>query len=80
MFNLEWSTHSQNLKHAYRTGLKKVGEEHGQSKLSSADVLFIRKNYKPGDEEYGAKALSERFGVGKPTISSIARNIKRKHG
>jgi hypothetical protein len=78
--NLEWVTHSENLIHAYDTGLKKYGEEHQQSKLSSADVLFIRQNYKPYDEMFGAKPLAKRFGVGRPTISAIARNLKRKHG
>ena len=78
--NLEWVTHSANLIHAYENKLKKTGEEHQQSKLTNADVLFIRQNYKPGHSVFGAKPLAERFGVSKPTISTIARNIKRKHG
>src|SRR5690625_299862 len=78
--NLEWVTHSNNLSHAYMKGLKKSGEEHQQSKLSNADVLFIRENYKPFDDRFGSKPLSARFGVNKSTISCIARNIKRNHG
>lgn len=78
--NLEWVSHSENLIHAYSTGLKRSGEEHRQSKLSSADVLFIRQNYKPFDALFGAKPLADRFGVGRSTVSTIARNLTRKHG
>lgn len=76
--NLEWVSHSYNLKHAYDTGLKARGEDHVQAKLSNADVQFIRENYKPFDPIFGAKPLAVRFNVGKPTISTIARGVKRR--
>lgn len=75
--NLEYCTHSENLKHAYKNGLKKKGEEHKQAKLSENDVVFIRENYKPNHEQYGAKSLSILFGVSKATISRIANNKRR---
>lgn len=42
--NLEWFNQSENIKHAYRTGLVPCckGVNHSQSKLTEKDVLFIR--------------------------------------
>lgn len=75
--NLEFVTHSKNLKHAYDNNLKKKGEEHVQSKLTNKQVRFIKENYKPFDPVFGAKPLSEKFNVGKSTVSRIANGIRR---
>lgn len=42
--NLERTTHSDNVKHAYRTGLEKVvvGESHHNHKLTEDDICYIR--------------------------------------
>ena len=42
--NLERTTHSDNVKHAYRTGLEKVvvGEAHHNHKLTDKDIRYIR--------------------------------------
>lgn len=70
--NLEWVTRSENMKHAYDHGLKSsIGVKNGRSKLTKDDVAFIRKHYIPGDNEFGAKALSEKFGVASQTISAV---------
>lgn len=71
--NLEWVTRSENMQHAYDHGLKKApsGTKNGRSKLTEEDVSFIRNHYIPGDEVYGAKALSEKFGVARQTISAV---------
>ena len=44
--NLEWVTPSENMKHAYKTGLKKgmKGESHPNSKLNEDIVKNIREN------------------------------------
>jgi UDP-N-acetylglucosamine 2-epimerase (non-hydrolysing) len=50
--NLEWVTASENTKHAYEIGLiSHKGEKHNLAKLSTADVLEIRRLY----EEEGLK-------------------------
>lgn len=36
--NLEWCTNSENMKHAWMSGLMKKGEEHGGSKFSEEQV------------------------------------------
>ena len=70
--NLEWVTRSENMKHAYWSGLKtSVGEKNGRSKLKEDDVAFIRKHFVPFDKEFGAKALAKRFGVANQTISAV---------
>jgi len=44
--NLEWITASDNSKHAYETGLiSHKGEKHNLAKLSTEDVLEIRRLY-----------------------------------
>lgn len=44
---MEWCTHSENAKHAIRTGLNKMpglkGEDHSQSKLKESDIVDILK-------------------------------------
>lgn len=79
--NLEWVTSSENAAHAYMMNLKErpIGEKNGRSRLTEADVRFIRANYVPGSATYGAKALSQRFGVAPQTISAAARGQRWKH-
>lgn len=71
--NLEWCTYSENTTHAYLTGLeqKMCGEQHHAHKLTEEDVRYIRKVYVKRDKEFGAVALSNRFGVDRTTISDI---------
>ena len=74
--NLEWCTRSQNVKHAYVTGLeqKVYGEKHHAHKLTEDDVRYIKSNYIKRDEKFGAIALSKKFGVDRTTIHDIVIN------
>ena len=79
--NLEWCTNSENITHAYKTGLKSVdGEKNHQHILTNDDVCFIRENYKPYDHNFGGKALSEKFNVSISTIYSITNHKHWKEG
>lgn len=70
--NLEWCTRSENMKHAYRHGLKcSFGEKNSRAKLSKEDVNEIRRVYVPADKDFGTKALSEKYGVARQTISAV---------
>lgn len=77
--NLEWCTHSENNKHAYRTGLKKYafdkGEKSPNHKLNKEQVDYIRKHYKRYDKEFGATSLSKKFNVAPSCITNIVYNI-----
>ena len=48
-------------------------------KLSYDDVRYIRKNYKPGDREFGVAALAKKFNVGAMTISRVVNNESYKN-
>lgn len=74
--NIEWCTHSYNIKHAIQNGLIKIsqGENHGISKLKQADVDFIRLHYIPRDRQYGARALARKYGVHHSVVEGIVNN------
>lgn len=74
--NLEWVTASENIKHAYKTGLKHtlIGELNGNSKIKKEDVDFIRKNYKPYDRIFSRKKLAEMFNISIATVKKILSN------
>jgi len=78
--NLEWVTHSENMYHAYEKELRGRCEHHQQAKLTNEQVAYILKNYKPFDNQYGAKPLSEKFNVARSTISRIAKGKRRTYG
>lgn len=71
--NLEFVTQSENMLHAFKTGLCKMssGVENSSSKLSISDIEFIIKNYNKDDKEFNSRALGEIFGVDKSTISRV---------
>ena len=70
--NLEWCTRNENLRHAYAHGLRtSKGISNARCKLTSDDVSYIKEHYIRGDKEYGAKALSAKFGVAHQTICAV---------
>lgn len=70
--NLEWCTRSENLKHAYRLGLKNsCGTKNGRCKLTEKDIIYIRANYIAGDKVFGGRALAAKFGVARQTITAV---------
>ena len=75
--NLEWCTHSENMKHAFDNGLEegRKGISHHNVKLSEADVLNIRKrvlNENPKD-------LAKEYKIHPVTISNIKLRKSWKH-
>ena len=77
--NLEWITSSENIRHADRTGLRKMpsGENHHKAKLNESDIINIRREYKQGG--YTHKALGEKYNVHQSAISQIIRRERWKH-
>lgn len=71
--NLEWATHSEQMLHAFSTGLKKnkTSVHNSCSSLSKEDVIFIKTHHIPYHEIYSARNLGKRFGVSHKTISRV---------
>ncbi len=69
--NLEYVTRSENIKHAYKLGLRRgmKGEKSPVSKLKEKDVKKIRKLYKTGN--YLQKEIAKMFNVTTMNISKI---------
>lgn len=74
--NLEWVSASQNIRHAYDTGLMNSdhlkGENHYNSKLTEQNVKEIREYYK--NKELSQRGLAKKYGVGVTTIADIINN------
>ena len=70
--NLEWCTCSDNIKHAYKSGLqeKRSGERVGGHKLTSENVKAIKEMLKDSVKQ---SVIAEIFGVDQSTISNIKR-------
>lgn len=79
--NLEWCTCTENIRHAWANGLHNAfhGEEHPNSKLTNEQVIWIKENYKKGDREFGASAISRRLGVSISPIYNIIHGKGWKH-
>lgn len=60
--NLEWTTHSENLRHACASGLYR-----GRP-IAAAEVVEIKRRLKGGET---AAALARQYGVGRQTIDGI---------
>lgn len=77
--NLEWCTPSENMQHAFDTGLKKPtrGEDNPRAKLTTEKVKQIRAWYATG--HWRVTALGRAFGVSHQAISDIIKRKKWKH-
>ncbi|MDJ0572096.1 MAG: NUMOD4 domain-containing protein [Pleurocapsa sp. MO_192.B19] len=71
--NLEWATASENINHAYSSGLRpKIdtrGEKNGFSKLTNFQVIQIKQLLTDG--QLTQKTIGSQFNVSRETISSI---------
>lgn len=65
--NLEWCTRSYNTSHAWNSGLiDQKGAGSILSKLTTEDVLYIRKN-----KGLNRKSLAKKYGVCRQTIDNV---------
>ena len=76
--NLEWVTFSENIQHAFETGLNQglVGEKNGRAILSEHLVVQIYKRLMQGEK---SSKLAKEFGVERTAISKIKRKELWKH-
>ena len=82
--NLEWASHSQNIQHAFDTGLKKpsrvkrYGERNPHCKVSTRNIQKIRTLYATG--KHTQKGLGAMFGIKQSQVGRIVRNEQRTEG
>jgi hypothetical protein len=70
VINLEWTTRSENMIHAYSIGLKcNKGSKNTASKLTEEQVREIRATYK--NRDCNAKVFAERYGIVETTLHYI---------
>jgi predicted XRE-type DNA-binding protein len=70
--NLEWVTRSENMEHAYETGLRNLPSESAPSaKLTNEEVEEIRRRYE--NEDIMQKKLAAEYGVDQSQISRLLR-------
>lgn len=78
--NLEWCTHSYNVKHSFDV-LKvqpRTGILNGMAKLKEDDIRYIRKTASEKGRYYGRKELAKQFNVSEGTIKEIVTRRKNR--
>lgn len=75
--NLEWCTGSENVRHAFRTGLSKprYGESNNKTKLKDYQILEIREKYSSG--KYSQRGLAREYGITQCQVHNIVTNKQR---
>lgn len=68
--NLEWLTHSENVRRAYADGyaVYKSGPEHHCAKITAEQIDFIKTHYRYKDPVYNTVSLARMFNVANSTI------------
>lgn len=75
--NLEWCNMSENMLHAYNTGLHVSGESHPQAKYSAELISIIKSRHANGERVCD---LSREYGIPHQYVSGILHGRKRIHG
>lgn len=77
-YQLEWSTGSDNEKHAHRTGLKSGrGSQNSNAKLSAGQVIEIRRQH--ASDGASIPELMKRFGIARSTVVNILNRTTWQH-
>ena len=75
--NIEWITHSENMKHSYKLGLHSCldmrGINHPRVKLSEEDVRDIRRRIDSGTK------IGKEYGITRQQVNNIRRGKSWKH-
>lgn len=76
-WNLEWSTHADNIKHAYATGLavSRKTADHHMAKLDEISVQVIREALIAGHRQI---PIAKYFNISQPHVSTIKRHAAWK--
>jgi len=72
---LSWGTKLENAQDKHRHGTMCEGEKHGNAKVTSSDVLEIRRRWANGERQVD---LAAEFNIGQGRISAIVRRATWK--
>ncbi len=75
VYNLEWVTHEQNVKHAFAKGLA----DDRNKKITDEQIEYIRKNCIKGDKEFGVRAIARKLGLSHTTVKDVLNNKRWKN-
>ena len=78
--NIEWCTAKHNILHSYITGLNKgpkAGQDSNLSKLSDAELKYIKSIHKPYSKDYSTRILALRYGVNECWLSNVLNGNRR---
>ncbi len=68
--NLEWCDHKYNNNYGSKVNYYK-GSKNPQAKLTTEQIIDIRKQYVPYSKTHGLKSLSEKYGISQSHLSHI---------
>lgn len=68
--NLEWTTHKENVDHAYRTGLQKSGEEHWNASITNEQAVQICNLLQTGAQ---LKEIADIVGCSVTVVAAIKK-------
>lgn len=72
--NLRWDTHANNMRDKIQHGTICKGQEHGQSKLKSEEVLKIRDIFNNPNCKFSHEDVAKSFNVSRATIYLILKH------
>lgn len=73
--NLEWCSHLENIRHAFKNGLIPSGEDNHKAKLSNNIVLAIKRLYRI-NPKVNQSAIARKLGVQRSIINGIVKKRK----
>lgn len=76
--HLSMGTQNDNMADKVAKGRQAVGNSHGMSVLTDAQVQEIKMSYIKRHKEFGGRALSVKYGVHESTISDIMCGYTRR--
>jgi len=83
LINLEWVSHSENLKHSFHIGFSSnIGEKNPAATVTEDIVIEIRKNYQYGKTARNGitkQEIAEKYGVSFEVIKNIVTGRTWKH-